>query len=317
MPQVFKGDIPKDILSGVGITTLLFVVSVYLPILGFFCAVFIPLPIIFYRAKLGRKNGAAVPVVALMIMAIILGRLSIDLFFFAQLMLLGFALGEFYELNLTVEKTVGYATGIVLAGGVIFIFFYSNQTHSSIYALVSDYVAKNLELSLALYKNMGMSAENVQMISNSLPSIQYVLVRLVPALVSIAVLFGGWVNILISKHIFLRKGLFYPDFGALTHWKAPEYLVWGVIGCGLALLLPDRTFKMVGLNGLLFFMIIFFFQGIAIVAFYFDKKLFPNFVRFFLYSLIALQQLLLLVVIGIGFFDVWANFRKLEINKSK
>ena len=30
-----------------------------------------------------------------------------------------------------------------------------------------------------------------------------------------------------------------------------------------------------------------------------------------LYILILLQQALLLVVVGIGFFDVWVNFRKL------
>ena len=60
---------------------------------------------------------------------------------------------------------------------------------------------------------------------------------------------------------------------------------------------------------------IYFFQGIAIVAFYFDKKNLPRPLRVFLYSLIALQQFLLLIIIGIGFFDVWLDLRKL--NKPK
>ena len=42
----------------------------------------------------------------------------------------------------------------------------------------------------------------------------------------------------------------------------------------------------------------YFFQGIAIVSFYFDKKRLPRFVRVFLYTLVALQQLVLLAVIG-------------------
>jgi uncharacterized protein YybS (DUF2232 family) len=58
-------------------------------------------------------------------------------------------------------------------------------------------------------------------------------------------------------------------------------------------------------------MTVYFFQGIAIVSFYFDKKRLPRFVRVFLYTLIALQQLILLVVIGLGFFDLWVNFRRL------
>jgi len=38
-------------------------------------------------------------------------------------------------------------------------------------------------------------------------------------------------------------------------------------------------------------------------------------IRFFLYSLIALQQMVLLLVIGLGFFDMWLNFRRLDTQK--
>ncbi len=82
------------------------------------------------------------------------------------------------------------------------------------------------------------------------------------------------------------------------------------------LLIPKISLKLLGTNGLLILMTIYFFQGIAIVAFFFDKKQLPRFLRIVLYSLIAVQQLLLLVVIGLGFFDVWLNFRKLKTAKS-
>jgi uncharacterized protein YybS (DUF2232 family) len=62
-------------------------------------------------------------------------------------------------------------------------------------------------------------------------------------------------------------------------------------------------------------MTIYFFQGIAIISFYFEKKRFPRLLRIVLYSLIALQQVVLLVVVGLGFFDMWLNFRKLGVEK--
>jgi hypothetical protein len=31
-----------------------------------------------------------------------------------------------------------------------------------------------------------------------------------------------------------------------------------------------------------------------------------------LYGLIAIQQVVMLAVVGVGFFDTWFNFRKLE-----
>ena len=302
----------KDIVTGVFITCLIFLVSVFIPIIGFVAALFIPLPILFYRLKLGRINGLIIAVLTSMIMVVLIGSLSIDVIFFAGLLLIGFILGELFVLNLSIEQTTLIASGSVILSGLISLIFSSFLTGEGVLAIVSNYVAKNLELTLALYQGMGMSKENIQLISQSLDKIQQVLVTIVPALISASTLFVAWVSILLAKPVLISRSLYYPDFGPLNLWKAPEYLVWGVIGCGLALFLPLTAIKVVGINGLLILMTVYFFQGIAIVSFYFDKKGLPRFVRVFLYTLIALQQLILLAVIGLGFFDLWVNFRRLD-----
>jgi len=314
--QTISRDVSKDIISGIALTSLIFAISIYIPIVGFFCALFIPLPTLIYRSKLGRTTGTIIPVIATIIMAVILGGLSIDILFFFELLLLGFVLSELLELNLSIEKTILYACGSVIITGIICLLFYSNLADKGIYALVSEYVSKNLELTLSLYENMGMKQESIQMISTSLDNIKYVFIRIIPALVVASTLFISWINLLLSKSIFRNWNLFYPDFGPLKLWKAPELLVWIMIGCGSLLLIPNKTFKILGLNGLLILITVYFFQGMAIISFYFEKKKFPRLLRFFLYSLIALQQIVLLVVIGLGFFDMWLNFRKLEISKN-
>ena len=317
MPRTIQGDIPKDIVSGIAVTGLIFAVSVYMPIIGFFCALFIPLPTLFYRSKLGRTTGAIIPIITIITMVAVLGGISIDTLFFVELLLLGFVLSELIELDLSIEKTILYACGSVILIGIVGLLFYSNMSDKGIYALVAEYVSINLKLTLELYENMGVSQESIHMISNSLENIEYVLIRIIPALIVAAFFFVSWTNLLLAKLIFKSRELFYPSFGSLKLWKAPEFLVWGIIGCGLLLLLPDKTFKIFGLNGLLILITIYFFQGIAIVSFYFEKKRFPRGLRFFLYSLIALQQAILLVIIGLGFFDMWLNFRKLEPNLDK
>lgn len=301
----------KDLINGVLITSLIFLISVFIPIIGFVAALFIPLPILFYRIKLGRITGAVVPAATSLVVVILIGGLSLDVLFFAELLLIGFILGELIELNLSIEKTILYACGSALLSGLIGLLFSSVLSGIGIHTIVSQYVGNNLELTMVLYRNMGMPEESVQLISNSLDKIQHVLVTIIPALVSASTLFVVWISILLAKPILKSRSLFYPDFGPLNVWKAPEYLVWGVIGCGMSLFLPFEALKIVGLNGLLTLMIVYFFQGIAIVSFYFNKKRFPRFIRIFLYTLIALQQLILLVVIGLGFFDMWFNFRRL------
>ena len=107
MPQVIGGHVVKDIINGAVITSLIFALSVFLPIIGFFSAVLIPLPVLFYRAKLGRFPGSAVPLLTAVIMSAILGGIAIDSLFFIGLMFTGFMLGELVELNLSIEKTIG------------------------------------------------------------------------------------------------------------------------------------------------------------------------------------------------------------------
>jgi uncharacterized protein YybS (DUF2232 family) len=301
----------KDIVNGVLITSLICFISVFIPVIGFVGSLFIPLPVLFYRLKLGRNTGAIIPIISSLIMVVLIAEVSFDVLFFAELFLVGFILGEMIELNLSIEKTILYACGSVLLSGLAGLFIFSILSGDGIYTIVSSYVAKNLELTMVLYRNMGMSDENIRMISSSLDKIHDALVKIIPALVSVSTLFVAWTSILLAKPILIRRSLFYPDFGHLNVWQAPEYLVWGVIGCALTLFLPNASIKIIGINGLLILMSVYFFQGIAIVSFYFNKKQFPRIIRFFLYTLIAVQQLVLLAVIGLGFFDMWFNFRKL------
>lgn len=315
VPQMAQGDSSKDILSGITITTIIFAVAVYMPIIGFISALLIPLPTLFYRSKLGRITGAVIPVLATILMVVILGGISIDILFFFELLMLGYILSELFEMDLSVEKTMLYACSSVLLAGIACLLFYSKIADTGVIALVSEYVAKNLELTISLYENMGVSEETIDKISASLENIQYVLIRIVPAIVTASTFFVSWTCLLLAKPMLKSRELFYPAFGTLNLWKAPEFLIWGLIGSSVLLILPHKNFKIVGLNGLLILMTIYFFQGIAIVSFYFEKKQLPRMLRFFAYSLIALQQVVLLIVIGFGIFDMWLDFRKLKINK--
>ena len=312
MPFAQHGGISRDVLTGISITCVIFAVSVYMPIFGFFCSLFIPLPILFYRSKLGRKTGAIIPIAAGVIMMMVLGRFSIDLLFFFELMLLGFILSELMAIDLSIERTVLFACGAILASAIVGLAFYSQIIQKGLTDVAAEYVTKNLQLTLVLYESMGMSEENIQLIANSLEQIQYVLLRIIPALAIASTLFVAWTSLLISRPLLKSRDLYYPDFGPLNLWKPPEHLVWGVIGCGLVLLIPSGSVKLIGLNGLIMLMAVYFFTGIAIVSFYFERKRFPRLLRIFLYSLIALQQFVLILIIGLGFFDVWLNFRKIK-----
>ncbi len=306
----------KVLLSGIAITSLICALSISIPILGFICFLIIPLPIFYYRINLGTKKAAIVTFCALIFLIFFSGGLSADLYFIAGMLLLGFSMGEFVEKNLPVEKIIGYACGVVLFAATFGLALYGNISNLGLIRLVSDYIVKNLELTLALYKSMGMPEESILMLSNSMEQITYVLVRILPSLCAAGLLFAAWLNLLLAKIILRTEKFAYQAFVQLNAWKTPDFLVWGVIGCALILLLPGSFLKMLGLNGMVVLTIIYFFQGIAIISFYLEKKKIPLAIKVLLYGTIIIQQIFILAIAGIGFFDVWLNFRKLGSNNN-
>ncbi len=307
-----QGNLTTDIIKGTALTSLVFALSAFMPIVGFFSALLIPLPVLYYRAKLGRAAAAVIAALTLIIMVIIAGRPAIDLIFFIELIWLGFVLSEILEHNLSVEKTIIYTCMAVVVSAFFILLFYSTTAGIGLGAMVSGYVQSNLELTMQLYQRMGVTPENVQILSQSLDQIHYVLVRILPALMVSATLLATWANLLIARPLLKRRNLFYPGFGPLNHWSAPDFLVWCAIGGGMSLMIPNQAIKMIGMNALIVLLVIYFLQGIAILSFFFEKKRFPRILKIFIYCLIALQQILLLLIIGLGFFDLWLNFRKLE-----
>ncbi len=311
MTDITHSQTHKDVIVGIAITALISMAALHLSVLGPLAGLFIPLPILFYRFKLGRSLGLLILTAVTLIVTFIVGWNSIGtVAFLFELGLVGLILPEVFEMNMSVEKTVGITTGAVLATGAVMLALYSLLSTTSPWALVSDYLEKSAKLALAMYREMDASEEKIGILARSLDGIVYLVLRIMPAIVIVTTLFVVWSNLLLSRFLLRSKQLFCPDFGRLNQWKAPEPLIWVAIASGGLLLFGHPGIKMLGINGLIVIMTIYFFQGIAIVSFYFEKKQFPKILRAFLYGLIAVQQLLLLVVITVGFFDMWIDFRR-------
>jgi len=313
--STMDGDVLKKIAAGVGFTCLIFAATLYIPIIGFIGVVVIPLPVSYYRYKLGRSAGGMILAVSAIVMAVMAEGFSFDMALFAVLLVLGFVLGEMLEEGASVEKTVLYPCLSVIGSGVALALLYSAFSQTALSSLVNLYVKQNLDLTLELYRQMSMPEETIQTLSRSLETIQYVLVRVIPGMAVMSTLFVTWVNLLMTRSLVRFRGLKTLNFGSLTRWKSPEILVWVVIAGGLLLLIPVKSLKIIGLNIVIALIMIYFIQGISIVSFYFDKRKFPRILRWVLYGLIGVQQLFSLLVIGLGFFDLWIDFRKIDKNE--
>ena len=90
-----------------------------------------------------------------------------------------------------------------------------------------------------------------------------------------------------------------------------------LIACGFALFIPDLgLLRIVALNLLLVIGAFYFAQGLAVIGFFFHKNNVPRFLRGLTYVLIVFQQIFTLLVVGLGLFDLWGDFRRLSKNKA-
>lgn len=170
-----------------------------------------------------------------------------------------------------------------------------------------------LESSVRLYERLGVPAETRQFLNESLPRILDLLLRLLPALALVGLAAILLVNVyLISRRVPEVRSLVLGDSDP-REWRSPEWLVWGFIGSGFVLLIPAAGWVWTtALNLFAITLALYFFQGLAVIAYYFHHRRVPFFLRGLGYALIVLEQLFTLLVVGIGLFDLWVDFRRLN-----
>lgn len=309
----------SEFLRGIIISSFVFLVVSSTPIVGSIGLIFIPLPILYYYSKLDRTQGLVVFVASLLVLVISYKLLDskVNLPFFFLLGSLGLILSEILRKNYSIEKTVFHSTVALLTLGFTVLIYYNVKTGRTPWGLIEFYISESIQENIRLYSQLDISSEQVNLIKENADQIREGIISVFPALVLISTSFIVWLNILAGKLIFQRRGLWYPDFGNLACWKVADWMIWFLILSGGLFLVAAGMIKIVALNLLIVFLFIYMFQGLAIISFFFKKKNVPEFIRIICYFLIFGQQFLLLLVVGLGLFDIWLNFRKLDKKMKK
>jgi Predicted membrane protein (DUF2232) len=104
---------------------------------------------------------------------------------------------------------------------------------------------------------------------------------------------------------FLRRTGIARDF--LRKWQSPEWLVWPALFCGAFLVFEVEYLSAFARNLLKPILLIYFFQGMSILAYFLDSLRLRGPIRVLFYG--AGVLFLTPMVVSFGFFDLWFNFR--------
>jgi uncharacterized protein YybS (DUF2232 family) len=303
--------IAKEIIVGVVATLLFFLSVAMVPVFGIFAGIFTPLPTLLVYYRWGTPWAFWVPggatVLGYALLALL--NLSQSLPYLLEMLLLGFLLGMGMRRNWSLEWTVGTAGLLVFTLGTIsFLLTSEGGTESSGIQMERD-LRETVAMILQQY---GAAAPDRALVEEAFQKMLPLLIKLLPGAALASTLMACWLNLFVAKRYCRIHQLPMPDWIEWRHWRAPDFLVWIVIAAGIALLLPYGFLKTPGLNALMVLGVLYLFQGLAIVGFYFDKWKLPRMIRAFLYVVILVQQFFTLGAVLIGLFDIWIDFRRLS-----
>lgn len=283
-------------------------------ILGSVASLALPVPQLFYYSKFGRFRGMIVFVVSLGIASLALRFLNyhpvvLHLFLLGSL---GFILSEVLRKNYSIEVTIlRSAVGLIVLGSLVLV-YYSAVRWENPLTMIMSYISTTVAENIDAYAQLGGASDQIELLKRHSEQITRIFFGIFPSILTVGTLFLVWFNVMAGRALFVKHGMWYPDFGDLSRWKLRDRYVWLVIISGLLLIPPFTGVKIIGLNVLIIMLFLYLFQGLSVIHFYFDAKRVPTVIRLIGYFLIFAQQFVMLLVVGLGLIDVWADFRKLQ-----
>jgi uncharacterized protein YybS (DUF2232 family) len=208
---------------------------------------------------------------------------------------------------------VAVAAALLTMTAGLSLYFYGSW--AAMFGDFRDTLTQQLASAMRVQEKMGMPQDSLQMFKERTPQIVEMMLQLLPALLFLSFAFIVLINILYLGRRFPERRAQWFMLQHLREWKGPEPLVWGLICCGFAVFIPGLdAVRLVALNFLLVIGACYFAQGLAVIAYFFHKNKVPRFLRGMTYVLIIFQQIFTLLVVGLGLFDLWGDFRRLRKN---
>jgi hypothetical protein len=203
------------------------------------------------------------------------------------------------------ELVIGAAVAATLVGGMALGLAHAPDIRAWQDALASTWRG-SFDAALDMYRELGTPAERLAEIESARAEITHRVATLLPALcvVSCAAMWLG--NLGIS-----RRWASWPQLEALSRWRNADWVIWCLIGSGFAMFLPLGLIADASVNAFAVVLACYFAQGLSIVSYFLQRFGLPRGLRVATFLIIALQQVAAALVVALGVFDLWGDFRHL------
>ena len=274
----------------------------------------VPLPAAYVCMRRGPLTGFGAVVLASTVLLATGGAVGV-LAYLLQFGLASMVLPFLLKRNLAWDRAVAWTLLVMLAVGGVALAAYSSARGLPVAELVGLYVDGEVESALAIYQQANLPEDQLEELRSTVRQMADFLVSAWPALIIIATSAVLLINVLMLSA--LSRGRYEVPGVHFRFWKAPELLIWPLILGGFGMLSSQGLVERISLNLLTLLLPLYFLQGMAVITHYFQKRGTPPFFRGLGYLLVTVLSPLPLMVVAVGVFDLWADFRSPKIKNKQ
>lgn len=273
----------------------------------------LPFPAALVQMRCGTLvGGAVVAVVALLLLFLGSGVASGS--YLLQHGLGSFMLPFWLRRGWAWDRAVGATLLVTLATAGLLLAGYAQSQQVGLSAPIEEYVKIEMDRAVASANQAEMTAEQRQEFDAYAQRTADFMLQAYPGMA--VTVTGGFLLLLLLLLRIGARGRYEIPGPAFARWKSPEWLIWLLIPAGFGVLLGSGVWQTIGINLLVIALPIYFLHGLAIVTHYFQQRQTPLLWRWLGYVMVTVFTPLPFIVLGIGVFDLWADFRKPRIKKT-
>ncbi len=298
----------------------IFLVSTVILLPGLLGAIFgwvhglLPLLVFYYLLRYGKDRGKKYILFGCVVACIagLAFQIIEQLLFSLTLIPLGFVLAD----SAGNEESIvlaGIKGTLALAGSWVVIttlLTFGLEHHP--YTLLINALNQGMDEAITYYKvNSSVPAETLYLLEQTFTQMKIWIPKIMPGILGCITLLITWFTMAIGNRMLHKNGGAAP-WPEYRFWSLPEKLIWVFIIASILVVLPMEPGKTIGINVLMISTLLYCFQGIAIMLFYFSKWSVPLFLRTLVYVLLFFQTFGVILLGILGVADVWLDLRRLN-----
>jgi len=281
------------------------------PIVYLFTISLTPLPVYLVGRRLGNLAALSLAlVVSLVIFSLKPGLALVGEYLgFGELLLMGFLLSGLESRGYAADWAIIFTVAALTTLSLLVLSVQVYVSGMTAKGVLSQKTQEITEMITGVLSG-GEASSGLQVLGVPLEKLKHLIQTLLPALVITNTGLVTWLNVALGRQLQTVLDWGKPE-PPLYYWRVPEWLIFLVLAAGFLLLLPVSFVRQVSLNLLVILSLLYFCQGVAVFAVWFQRRRIPRLLRGIGYLCLFLHPMIILVTI-IGLVDLWLDFRRLR-----